>query len=185
MKSVLKATVFALLLAAVPLHASTIVSDGPGQFKDTTTGWDWVTLTPYYGMTYYQAAASLPSGFHVATLAELTTLMTDAPADPGNFAYDSGVMGSTSYRDLIWGWYDDQGATFGGQPSLGWAWHFSNDTQWWTNFTYGYGIPVPNGFADLGVFATNGGGQVPEPSSALLLISGLAGIGTIIRRRRP
>src|SRR5688572_14897299 len=106
-----------LALALVSARAEAVIADLPGgKFQDLDSGLVWLDLAPYYNMSYQDAVAALPAGFHVATLPELQQLWASAPANPATFWSDFAIMGSASSRSLIWGWYDAQSTS-----SLGWA----------------------------------------------------------------
>ena len=156
--------VIGLLLASGLAASADVVAgptvDGFTTFIDTNTGFDWLTLDNFFGEDYATQLASLPSGYVVASFAEVDALAQNSmpdPTDPTSFDYyNSIVMGSTS-RALLWGNYAD--TTVGGSPN---GWYYAFDGESWAYDNSGYTI----GFSDLGLWALKA--AVPEPRTASL-----------------
>ena len=169
-------------------------------FQDTTTGLTWLDLDNFWDSTttYNSLVALLSgSGFHLATLSDLTTLQASIPAIPANFASETLIAGGNyvgnphpgADRPLMWGIYED------GNPGNGvsWSWKFNTDLLW--NFTTDIiaatsalqsANPVNQ---DLGAWVVSDGVlQAPVPEPATLTMFGLGALGfagAALRRRRP
>lgn len=147
--------------------SAALITDGPGYFQDTTTGYRWMDINQFYNKTYPQMLALLPSGFAPADAAQMQTLMDDAPAGASTYLSDAAVMGVPSptpfNRDIIWGFYGD---------GTHWAYKFRTDTSWTTAVAF-----TPS-FQDLGLFAVSV--PVPEPTT---LVGALGFLGCLLVRR--
>lgn len=104
-KSRLLAILFALALS-LPVSAdvieSTDVSIGGNTyqtFQDDTTSLIWLDLDSFWdGTTTYNSLIALlaGSGFHLATLEELSALQLSMPAVPANFAAEVVIVGGNN-----------------------------------------------------------------------------------------
>lgn len=182
--TILIAHVLAIAAAASPLASAGIINNGDGSFTDTTSGYLWRTLAQYDGLDFTSAVALLPSGYHVATAAQLGQLTADAPAVPANFSANLAAMGANLANGAIWGFYGD---------GTRYLWQFEGDTTWnsnaestfgWTNWNYA--VAPTDQFDGLSLFAVNTtprvtAATVPEPGSLGLIGLGFAGL--VLRRR--
>jgi hypothetical protein len=167
-----------------------------GTFKDTSTGLTWLDLNSFYGWTSgpfsgesYNTWQSKLSGtdFHIATVADMAELVTNAPAVPAQWLSDATVMGAaTTPRQLIWGLFDD--GTTGTYAA--WEWKYSDDTSWNTSHdVYDKNSAVGNvnpslTDRDLGIWTVSNNviATVPVPSAILLFGPGLAGLAALRKR---
>jgi hypothetical protein len=163
------------------LTAFATVAPGPTvggftSFVDSNTGFEWLTLNNFYNEDYATQLASLPTGFHAATFAEVTALTTGSLGnptdDPSWVYYNSVLMGSTT-RGLMWGNFATTGA---GGPN---GWLYSYQDSGWSSYNPG----DTSGESDLGLFATNATGSTPEPGTFGLLLTAVGSL-LFIRRRR-
>ena len=187
-----KIRLFAIsLLLVFSLPASAGVVDTPdvsfgGQtyrtFQDDTTSLYWLDLDNFWDetSTYNSLIALLNgSGFHLATLTELTALQASIPAVPANFATEVVIIGgNNTTRQIMWGIYED------GNPTDGISYTFRNpgSTEWHSgiNQTTATTIlstvnPVYN---DLGAWIVEGDVQ-PTTYSVGGNVSGLTGSVTL------
>jgi hypothetical protein len=174
-------TLIAAMALACPLAHASLINHGDGSFADTDTGYVWRALDQYAGLDYASAVSLLPTGYHVATEAELASLAAAIPAVPGAFDADATTTGAAG-AGIIWGFYGD-GSRY--------AWRDAFDTSWNTNAANGqgwtdwnYGLDATTAFSALSLFAVDTDGvqaAVPEPSTLALL--GL-GVALVAGRRR-
>lgn len=183
--TILAAHAFVLAALACPLANASLINNGNGSFTDTSTGYRWQTLAQYDGKNYAAVLGALPTGYHVASEAELATLTASALANPASFASDTFAMGASPGANMIWGFYGD-GSLY--------AWKFDFDTMWNTNaaplpggYTTANGwlawdYPIGTGYSSpgLSVFAVNTT-PVSEPATLATFGIGLAGLA--MRRR--
>lgn len=204
MRSLHAALACMVLLAATAgnLHAGIInsanVTIGSNQYRtftDTTTSLVWLDLDNFWhGTSTYNSITSLlsGSGFHLATLTELSVLQASIPATPANFASEVLILGgnytgnpnNNGYnRNLIWGIYEDGNSADG----VSWAWKFNTDTTWnkTTNIMLA-GTQLAD-YSDLGAWVVADSiSAVPVPSSMALMVIGacVCGVGGEYHRRR-
>jgi hypothetical protein len=186
---IVAAQLCALAVLACPLAKATLVAQDAGSFRDTDSHYVWRTLGQYDNMSYTEAVNALPTGFHVATEAELATLTAAAPAGPlAGFMQDAAVMGASIDPDnpMIWGFYGDG-------TRYAWLTGWGDGFDTWTSSTANasgwdnadIGKVQPNTRAPyLSLFAVDTAAaqtSVPEPATLALVGLGLAGIA---RRRR-
>lgn len=167
-------TLIAATALACPLAQASLIHQSDGSFTDTETGYVWRTLDQYAGLDYDSAVALLPTGYHVATEAELATLAAAVPAVPGAFDADAAGVGAAG-AGIIWGFYGD-GSRY--------AWRDAFDTTWNSNAANGqgwtdwnYGLDTTTAFSALSLFAVDTDpvrAAVPEPSTLALLGLGVA-----------
>ena len=189
-----KIRLFAIsLLLVFSLPASAGVVDTPdvsfgGQtyrtFQDDTTSLYWLDLDNFWDetSTYNSLIALLNgSGFHLATLTELTALQASIPAVPANFATELVITGgNNTTRQLMWGIYED------GNPADGISYAFKEEGEgafeWFTqiNQTTATAIfsTVNPVFKDLGAWIVEGDLQ-PTTYSVSGNVSGLTGSVTL------
>jgi hypothetical protein len=188
--TLIAASVCALAAFASPLAHASLVNNNNGTFTDTDTGYVWRTLAQYDGLDYATAKNLLPTGFHVASAAELGTLTSHAPAGPANYDALVAAMGAVPDTGTIWAYYGD-GTT--------WLWDDGYSPKWFTNAAsnaYGWNSDYPYAGdptytqTGLSLFAVSTtvqqaqGGSVPEPGSLAMVGLGLVLAGRAARRRR-
>jgi hypothetical protein len=179
----------ALAVLACPLAKAALVAQDAYTFRDTDSRYVWRTLGQYDNMSYTDAVNALPTGFHVATEAELASLTLAAP--PGSFddfLANAAVMGAKFDPDnpMIWGFYGDSTRyawlTGWGDGTDAWTSNLANASGWDNANT---GKVQPNTRAPyLSLFAVDTAAaqaSVPEPATLALVGLGLAGIA---RRRK-
>lgn len=90
-------------------------------------------------------------------------------------------MGKAPNRDLMWGAFDSNPA----DTTHEWAWAWSSG-GWYTSLgNSNYVVYNANSYAaDLNLFAYQASSQVPEPSTLLLLGSGLGGFAMLRRFKK-
>lgn len=178
MKPILKlfaAPAFAFAIAACPQANASIVKQADGtSFLDTHTGYLWRTLAQYDGATFGAASTALPTGYRVATEAQLAILAADADADLATFDAELAAMGAKAANDILWGFYGD-GTAYAWKTRYDTAWSFSSQDPW------NYGVPADFATDGLSLFAVNTSvatsqGEVPEPATLALIGLGLAGL---------
>lgn len=173
--------IFALMI--IPTQALAAVSDlpdvgGKGFFYDSNTGYTWMDVDNFYGMTFNQIATSLSgTDYHIASYSEIAQLHASLPfASYSSWApfvgdYDRG------YSRIVWGFYEFQNVPYG-------SWMYS-DSQTFTGGVWNYGhlggpgwnaYSETGAYIDLGAWVVNSSGNsaVPEPLSFFLLGCGLA-----------
>jgi len=175
-----------LLAFAISPARATIIdvadSGGYGYFMDTDTGYTWLDMDNFFGMSYNQMVTVATSlGFTVATSTEVSQLLGSLPLTGGEWSSYSSVMGSAPSRNLIWGAYD-----IGSTTTHGWQYAYDYDTSW----HYGSGsndviYNVGTVHADLNIWAysTSFSASVPETTSLLLMALGLIGLGVSVRKK--
>jgi hypothetical protein len=176
----------AIAVLASPLANASLTNNQDGTFTDSDSGYVWRTLAQYDGMTYAEAVSLLPTGFAAATAAQLAELVQHVSAHSTGFASDAAAMGAPVDYGQIWGFYGNGSA---------YAWIEDWNTNWSSTayvasdwYNYGYSVPSDYSSAGLSLFAVNTSpisvSAVPEPGSLAMVVLGIAGIGTL-RRKRP
>lgn len=164
----MKKVLLAALLSASSLANAALINNNDGTFTDTVTGYAWQDISTFFNVSTSQMSGKLLSGFHFASLEELTTLQVAAPAVAANFASDASAMGvplvTVLNRSLIWGVYGDL-------SNYTWKWSSDNFQSW--NFSYNSNTSYP----DMGAFAVNTA-AVPEPASIAMFGLGLLALAT-------
>ncbi|MBI5086156.1 MAG: PEP-CTERM sorting domain-containing protein [Acidobacteria bacterium] len=164
-------------------------------FQDTTTTRIWLDLDNLFftAHTYDSVVALLSgSGYHLATLPEITALQASIPAIPANFPGEAVIVGGNypgspyamGLRSLIWGIFED------GDPADGvsWTWKYDTDVDWNINYSVLARTSIlrdaePSA-QDLGAWIVSDGvAQIPEPSTLALMSLGLALVAARARRR--
>ncbi|HLF18689.1 MAG TPA: hypothetical protein VI749_07345 [Candidatus Omnitrophota bacterium] len=152
-------------------------ANGQGFFKDQATGFTWMDVDNFLGMSYTDIHTFLlGSDFHIATFVEIEQLKLAAPADPTLFDLHASIMGSSPTVNLIWGYYDEDG-----NPNDGGSWNFKWGSNPFNQPTDVWFTPIGSGtnqtFSNLGGWAVNTNlprtPVIPEPHSLLLLGQGL------------
>lgn len=170
-----------------------------GTYQDTTTSLTWLDLNNFWGegLSYNSLVSSLDgSGYHLATLPELSLLQSSMPADPANFVSDATIVGGNlSSRNLLWGIYEDNNALDG----ISWSWRFDYDTNWnlGTNvlsaatlldnanyFHSDLGAWVVSDFASVSDNEDVNISTVPVPAAAWLFGSALLGFAGVSLRKK-
>lgn len=170
--------------------------DGKGYFRDLNTGYTWMDVDNFLGMTYSEIEASIvATDFHIASDDEMQELFTSAPlsfvkqsSTPPYFP-DSHINAFNQYYSIM------GGSPWGGDPSnptnsnyfrIIWGMYNINTPNQLSYFTTGPGDYFPSnmGWAGssgytssyaLGAFVVNTT-SVPVPPALLILGSGLIGI---------
>ncbi len=145
--------VIGLLLASGVVASADVVAgptvDGFTSFIDTNTGFDWLTLNNFYGEDYATQLASLPSGYVVASFAEVNTLAQNSmpdTTDSTSFDYYNSIVMGSPFRALLWGNYAD--TTVGGSPN---GWYYAYQGSSWAYYNPG----TTGAYSDLGLWALN------------------------------
>jgi opacity protein-like surface antigen len=160
---------------------------GQGFFKDLSTGFVWMDVDNFFGMSYTEINNSLLSSvFHIASLTEINQLKLSAPANPSLYALHASIMGGSSSRNLLWGYYDDDGASGNGG-----GWNYKWGSNPYSQPTNVWLTPIGSGtnvvYLDLGGWVVDStlpeAPPVPEPMTLALLASGLAS-SVLVRKRK-
>ena len=193
------AIVALVCFASIPTIYADVVNSadvvGFETFMDTNTGRIWLDLDNFfddaanYGESGYDMISNAElAGFTFATSADLHELLDTLPLTGGEWSTYAPIMGYGIPRQLIWGMFDD-----GNGNPYGYAWAFGpnsgvQDTIW--NYQYdatdanniqNEGIP---GAVDMGIWAYQESNTVPEPTSLILLGTGLGALGLLSRGKK-
>lgn len=172
------ALVAALGMAAGSAQAGLVAHsdvNGLATFQDTTTGRVWLKLPALFSMNYAtQVSTASAAGFSVATLSDVSALWNSTPGS--SWADLAVVIGDSSSRSLMWGNYAFGGV---GNPN-GYAYAYGGTSGHWDNYNPNSGA----GYSDLGLWAFQTGGTLPEPASLALVGIALAGVSLARRARK-
>jgi hypothetical protein len=146
----------------------------------TSVSWA-ITSSPFTGTTYASGTSSVLSSVNVPTIAAFAS-DNNAEVDKVTFALPGLLLGAGSY------WLELDGVTTnGGESAVGVYWDESDggSTVFADLVPYGeLGIFGPStGSQSFQILGTEETAATPEPSSFLLLGSGLAGLAGVIKRR--
>ena len=177
------------------IATSTIVDlpdiNGKGYFQDLSTGYYWMDVDNFVSLDSIGVISALTPGFHLADQTELSVLFASAgPSTASTFDNLFEIMGGfydyyTSvdyYERSIWGRTADPKAP-NGHLTAGTIAQFYDTTDalkniWDWNFD-GYSDVV---FQGNGAWAVSSERPVPEPTTILLLGSGLLGLARFRRK---
>lgn len=161
-------------LSAGVAHAGLVTHadvNGLATFQDTDTGRVWLKLPSLFSMDYAsQVSTATTAGFAVASLTDVNALWASTPGSSWDDVH--AIIGGSSSRGLMWGNYADGG-------SNGWAYAYTGSTVW-----DHYNPNSGGAYSDLGLWAYQAGGTLPEPTSYALVAVALAGLGLAKRRRK-
>jgi len=166
---------------------------GYGLFQDSDTGYIWLDLDNFYGLSFYEMELIVTNlGFTVATKSDVETLLSNDPLD-GTFAtwsYYANIMGSAPNRNLIWGAYED-----GRDPLYSYVSASENQNQWqFAIHTCAFRSDVANEgstteegeplfITDMNIWAHSLTDiAVPIPATMYLFASGLLGLSGVAMR---
>jgi hypothetical protein len=167
--------VFVCLLASSSSFAA-VVDLPNGEFFDQSSNVTWKDPHLYTGLSYNYVLASLESGWHIATEAEVASMVVSAGID---YSYLKDVMGFTvnpsNGGGFIAGLYNNFGSDYY-HPESNWVGgaylgegysEWTLVSQWWFK---------DQGLGHSGVWVNNAGSPVPIPAAVWLLGSGLLGL---------
>lgn len=184
-KTLFLAATLLTTIVSTSAHAAVVLGPtvgGVATFTDTTTGRNWARLDTYFDKSHDQMAADIAGkGFTVALTADVDALLGTLPLNNGEWTGYAAIMGRAPNRDLIWGSF----APVSQSGMIGWSFAFSSQNAWTTNLDVFPSNVVPNGggsAADMNIWAF-ASGNVPEPASWAMMITGFGLIGSAMRRR--
>jgi hypothetical protein len=167
---------------------------------DTQTGIEWLKLDATLGLSYDFVASQLDagemfSGFSVASILDVTTLFQDAgvwaPLAPLTSA--SALASGAAFAGYFGGYNSGSGISLEGmtnaslapynfqQRSVGVVYRAGISTSSWDDAYHSRSGP---GSASVGTWLTRSVTPVPEPTTYVLMLTGLAAVGWATRRRR-
>jgi hypothetical protein len=164
-------------------------------FYDTSTQYTWIDLSYFGGKSYDYVESIINSdpgysGFEIATLSQIQSLLSQYINKKSTFSYLYDIMGgatSSQNTQYIGGLFNIE--LNSDRSNLAWLYDYMGLVLEYSTYDNPY-ILQNRSYGGFGVWVVNTttendpATQTPEPSTILLVSCGFAGIATIIRKKR-